>query len=93
MYSSAPWPWTKRQNSYSRRGSKRAGSWMNGRHCADFGHLIPFALVRGNAASIEATRDLIGISPRIETVLRFYMRMRPEDARGIEKVLNFRKRV
>lgn len=27
------------------------------------------ALVRGNAASVEA---IIGVSPRIETVLRFY---------------------
>jgi hypothetical protein len=50
-------------------------------------------LVRGNAASVEAIWELIGVSPRTEHVLRFYMRKHPEDARGIEKVLSFRKRV
>ena len=32
-------------------------------------------------------------SPRIETVLRFYICAHPEDARGVERVLRFRKRV
>jgi hypothetical protein len=40
------------------------------------------ALVRTDATSLESIRDLITVSPRIEDVLRFYMRTHPEDARG-----------
>jgi hypothetical protein len=82
-----------RKLSLLRPKSKAVFQWLDGAAGPRAEARGLFALVRGNAASIEATRDLIGISPRIETVLRFYMRMRPEDARGIEKVLNFRKRV
>jgi hypothetical protein len=52
-----------------------------------------FVLVRGNAASVESVRDLIAVPPGIESALRLYMTRHPEDAQGIEKVLEFRKRV
>jgi hypothetical protein len=52
-----------------------------------------FVLIRGNAASVESIRDLIAVPPEIEAVLCLYAKHHPEDARGIEKVLGFRKRV
>jgi hypothetical protein len=41
------------------------------------------ALIRRE--SVESVRELIDIPPRIERVLRYYMRQYPEDAAGIEK--------
>ena len=52
-----------------------------------------FVLIRRNAASVESIRDLIAVPPEIEAALCLYARHHPEDARGIEKVLSFRKRV
>jgi hypothetical protein len=52
-----------------------------------------FVLIRSNVASIESVRDLIAVPPEIEAALRRYASHHPEDAQGIEKVLNFRKRV
>jgi hypothetical protein len=52
-----------------------------------------FVLIRGDAASVESVRELIAVPPEIEDVLHLYAKRHPEDARGIEKVLSFRKRV
>jgi hypothetical protein len=43
-----------------------------------------FILVRRNASSVEAVRDLIAVPPRIEAALQLYMSRHPEDARGSE---------
>jgi hypothetical protein len=51
------------------------------------------ALVRTDAESVESVRELIDIPPRVERVLRYYMRTHPEDAAGLEKALRFRKSV
>ena len=42
---------------------------------------------------VPGTCELIDIPPRVERVLRSYMRQYPEDAAGVEKVLRFRKNV
>jgi hypothetical protein len=52
-----------------------------------------FVLIRSNAASVESVRDLIAVPPKIEGVLLLYAKEYPEDARGIEKMIGFRKRV
>ena len=41
----------------------------------------------------ESIRELITVPPDIERTLQLYLRRHPEDARGIEKVLSFRRRV
>jgi hypothetical protein len=50
-------------------------------------------LIRRNANSVEAIRELIAVPPEIEDALRLYASHHPEDAKGIEKVLRFRRRV
>lgn len=52
-----------------------------------------FSLVSRGSASVEEVRELIGVSPRTESLLRAYTRVHPEDARGMERVLRFRERV
>jgi serine/threonine protein kinase len=51
------------------------------------------ALVRADGESVESVRELIDIPPRVERVLRSYMRQYPEEAADVEKVLRFRKNV
>jgi hypothetical protein len=43
------------------------------------------------ASSVQAVRDLVTVPPRTEAALQLYMSQHPEDVRGIEKVLGFRK--
>jgi hypothetical protein len=52
-----------------------------------------FALIRRKADSVESIRDLIAVPPEIEGALSLYATHHPEDASGIERVLQFRKRV
>lgn len=75
------------------RPEDRAATWLDGAVAPRAEARGLLALVRTDAASIEAVRELIGISPRIENALHRYMQAHPEDARGIEKVLRFRERV
>jgi hypothetical protein len=67
--------------------------WLDGSHAPRDEARGLFGLVRRNAASVESVRDLIAVPPEIEAVLCLYAKRHPEDARGIEQVLRFRKRV
>ncbi len=55
--------------------------------------LTLFALVGRNGDTIESVRELIAVPPRIEAALLLYAERNPEDALGIERVLQFRRRV
>jgi hypothetical protein len=52
-----------------------------------------FALIGRNGDTVESVRELIAVPPRMETALILYAQRNPEDARGIERVLQFRRRV
>jgi len=67
--------------------------WLDGDHAPRDEARGLFVLIRGEAAAIESVRDLIAVPPEIEAVLCLYAKHHPEDARGIERVLRFRKRV
>jgi hypothetical protein len=67
--------------------------WLDGDHAPRDEARGLFVLIRGEAASIESVRELIAVPPEIEAVLCLYATRHPEDARGIERVLRFRKRV
>lgn len=42
---------------------------------------------------MESIRELIEAPPDVERTLRLYLRQHPEDAEGIERVLQFREKV
>ena len=67
--------------------------WLGGDHAPRDEARGLFVLIRRHAASVEAVRDLIAVPPEIEAVLFLYAKGHPEDVRGIEKVLRFRRRV
>jgi hypothetical protein len=50
-----------------------------------------FAGIESNADTVESIRELIEVPPRIEEALWRYARRYPEDAQGIERVLEFRR--
>src|SRR5579864_4472183 len=52
-----------------------------------------FESVWWDGMSVEAVRELIFVPANIEAALRQYARRHPEDADGIERVLDFRKEV
>lgn len=52
-----------------------------------------FALVGRNGDTVESVRELIAVPPRMEAALLLYAERNPEDALGIERVLQFRRRV
>lgn len=52
-----------------------------------------FSLVCSGSASIEEIHEVIDVSPRTESLLRAYMRVHPEDVRGMDRVFRFRERV
>jgi hypothetical protein len=52
-----------------------------------------FALIGRNGDTVESVRELIAVPPRMEAALLLYAERNPEDARGIERVLEFRRRV
>jgi len=52
-----------------------------------------YAMMARSGDTIESIRDLIAVPPETEALLSLYAKHHPEDARGIEKVLSFRKRV
>jgi hypothetical protein len=51
------------------------------------------AMVGKNGNSLESIRELIHVPPKMEQALRLYASRHPEDAKGIESVLRFRRRV
>jgi hypothetical protein len=55
--------------------------------------LCLFAMVGRNGDTVESVRELIAVPPRIEAALLLYAERNPEDALGIERVLQFRRRV
>jgi hypothetical protein len=55
--------------------------------------LTLFALVGRNGDTVESVRELIAVPPRIEPALLLDAERNPEDARGVERVLQFRRRV
>lgn len=67
--------------------------WLDGDHAPRDEARGLFVLIRGDADSVESVRELIAVPPEIEAVLCLYAKRHPEDARGIERVLKFRKRV
>jgi hypothetical protein len=67
--------------------------WLEGPFAARDEARGLFVLIRRNSASVESIRELIAVPPEIEAVLLLYAKQHQEDARGIEKVLAFRKRV
>lgn len=52
-----------------------------------------FAMVGRNGDTAESIRELIQIPAKIEAALRIYVRSFPEDAGGIEGVIEFRRQV
>ncbi len=48
-------------------------------------------LVGKNGDTVETVRELIGVSPRIEAMLKLYAEKHQEDAAEIERSLRFRK--
>ena len=52
-----------------------------------------FALIGRNGDTVEPVRELIAVPPRMEAALLLYAERNPEDALGIERVLEFRRRV
>lgn len=52
-----------------------------------------FAMIGRNGDTVESIRELIAVPANIENALTLYVSQHPEDARGIEKVFSFRKRV
>ena len=53
-----------------------------------------FAMVgRKGDNTVESVRDLIAVPPETEAALLLYAQENPEDAQGIERVLQFRRHV
>lgn len=52
-----------------------------------------FRLVRLGTETPESVRELIEVPSEIEEVLRFYAQENPEDADGIEGMIQFRRQV
>lgn len=52
-----------------------------------------FALVGRNGDTVESIRELIAVPPHIEAALLLYAERNPEEAFGIERGLQFRRRV
>ena len=52
-----------------------------------------FAMIGRNGDTVESIRELIAVPPRIEHLLRLYLRQHPEDSDGVERALEFRRRV
>src|ERR1700694_3653076 len=52
-----------------------------------------FARIESSGDTVESIRELIAVPPKIEETLRRYARRHPEDAKGIERVLEFRRSV
>jgi hypothetical protein len=52
-----------------------------------------FAMIGRNGDTIESIRELIAVPPGIERALRLYLHQHPEDAEGVERVLEFRQKV
>jgi hypothetical protein len=50
-----------------------------------------FAGIESNGDTVESIRELIAVPPKIEEALWRYARLHPEDAQGIEQVLEFRR--
>jgi hypothetical protein len=51
------------------------------------------ALVGRNGDTVDSIRELIAVPSDIERTLRLFLRQYPEDSDGVERVLEFRKRV
>jgi hypothetical protein len=52
-----------------------------------------FAMIGRNGDTIDSIRELIAVPSDVEQALRLYIQRHPEDAAGIERVIEFRKRV
>ena len=52
-----------------------------------------FALIGRNGDTVESVRELIAVPPCVEATLLGYAERNPEDCFGIERVLQFRRRV
>jgi hypothetical protein len=50
-------------------------------------------LVGRNGDTIESVRDLIAVPPEIERTMRLFVLQHPEESGGVERVLEFRRRV
>jgi hypothetical protein len=52
-----------------------------------------FKLVGRNGDTVESVRELIAVPPETERNLRSFICQHPEDALGVERVLQYRRRV
>lgn len=50
-------------------------------------------MIGRNGITLESSRELIVVPAEIEQALRVYGQRHPEDAEGIQRVLEFRSRV
>lgn len=84
------------------RERKRLRDEAEADHRADLEAALPpvkeearalFEMIGRNGDSVESIRELIQVSPKIETWLLEQARHSPRGRRGIEKVLDFRRRV
>jgi hypothetical protein len=50
-------------------------------------------LIGRNGDTIESIRDLIAVPPEIERTMRLFVLEHPEESGGVERVLEFRRRV
>lgn len=74
------------------------GAWLFSSGSAREEARLLVGLMQRSGASVEDIRELIAIPSRVERSLRIfaqllYARQEPNEARGIERVLAFRKRV
>jgi hypothetical protein len=67
------------------------GAW--GTQSAKAEALMLYAMLGRNGDTAETIRELIRVPANIEAILRAYARSFPEDAAGIEGVIEFRRRV
>jgi hypothetical protein len=52
-----------------------------------------FAMIGRNGVNVESIRELIAVPAETERALRLYLHRHPEDAEGVQRVLEFRIRV
>jgi len=50
-------------------------------------------MIGRNGETVDSIRELIAVPPDIERTLRLFLRQYSEDSDGVERVLEFRKRV